>query len=80
LLIGSIPGILFASKLPLRIPDRPLRLGLAAVLALSGLKLVNVPESTYVLSVGVVLTVVALGWWAFATLRAPRARPARAYD
>jgi uncharacterized membrane protein YfcA len=80
LLIGSIPGILFASKLPLRIPDRPLRLGLAAVLALSGLKLVNVPDATYVLSVGVVLTVGALGWWAFTTMRAPRARPARAYD
>ena len=80
LLIGSIPGILFASKLPLRIPDRPLRLGLAAVLGLSGLKLVNVPEATYVLSVGIVLMLFALGWWAFTTMRVPRAAPARALD
>jgi uncharacterized protein len=80
LLIGSIPGILLASKLPLRIPDRPLRLGLAAVLGLSGLKLVNFPEATYVLGVGVVLTLLALGWWAFATTRAPRAVTARVYD
>jgi uncharacterized protein len=80
LLIGSIPGILFASKLPLRIPDRPLRLGLAAVLALSGLKLVNVPEATYVLSVGLALIMFALGWWAFTTMRTPRAVTARVYD
>ena len=80
LLIGSIPGILLASKLPLHIPDRPLRLGLAAVLGLSGLKLVNFPEATYVLGVGVVLTLSALGWWAFAAMRAPRAVTARVYD
>jgi uncharacterized membrane protein YfcA len=80
LLIGSIPGILFASKLPLRIPDRPLRLGLAAVLGLSGLKLVNVPGATYVLGVGVLLTLLALGWWVVMTMRAPRAVAARVYD
>jgi uncharacterized protein len=80
LLIGSIPGILLASKLPLRIPDRPLRLGLAAVLGLSGLKLVNVPEASYVLGIGVGLILFTLGWWAFATMRAPRAVTARVYD
>jgi uncharacterized membrane protein YfcA len=80
LLIGSIPGILLASKLPLRIPDRPLRLGLAAVLGLSGLKLVNVPEASYVLSVGVLLMFCALGWWAVLRMREPRAVTARVYD
>jgi uncharacterized membrane protein YfcA len=78
LLIGSVPGILFASKLPLRIPDRPLRLGLAGVLALSGLKLVNVPEATYVLAIGVAVVVGALLWWGLVAMRAPRAAPARA--
>src|SRR5919204_47692 len=42
LLVGSVPGILFASKLPLRIPDRPLRLGLAAGLRLGGVQAVDV--------------------------------------
>jgi uncharacterized membrane protein YfcA len=78
LLIGSVPGILFASKLPLRIPDRPLRLGLAGVLGLSGLKLVNVPEATYVLAIGVAVVVGALLWWGLVAVRAPRAAPARA--
>jgi uncharacterized protein len=80
LLVGSVPGILFASKLPLRIPDRPLRLGLAGVLALSGLKLVNVPEAKWVLGIGVVVVLGALIWWALAATRAPRAAPARALE
>jgi uncharacterized membrane protein YfcA len=80
LLIGSVPGILLASKLPLRIPDRPLRLGLAGVLALSGLKLVNVPEATYVLAVGITLVLGALLWWALVAMRTPRAAPVRATD
>ena len=80
LLIGSVPGILLASKLPLRIPDRPLRLGLAGVLALSGLKLVNVPEATYVLAVGITLVLGALLWWALVAMRTPRAAPVRAID
>src|ERR687888_422037 len=69
LLLGSVPGILLSSKLPLRIPDRPLRLGLAGVLALSGLKLVNVPEATYVLAIGVAVVVGGLLWWGVAAIR-----------
>src|ERR671936_270227 len=80
LLIGSVPGILLASKFPLRIPDRPLRLGLAGVLGLSGLKLVNVPEATYVLAIGVAVVVGALLWWGLVAMRAPRAAPARALE
>src|ERR671937_1118618 len=76
LLVGSVPGILLASKLPLRIPDRPLRLGLAGVLALSGLKLVNVPEATYVLAVGIAVVVGGLLWWGVAAIRTPRPVPA----
>src|ERR671927_274759 len=61
LLIGSVPGILVASKLTVRIPDDVLRLGLAGVLALSGLKLLNVPEATWVLSFGIAAVLGGLG-------------------
>jgi uncharacterized membrane protein YfcA len=43
LLVGSIPGVLVGSQLTLSLPERPLRLVLAAVLGLSGLKLLDVP-------------------------------------
>src|SRR5436853_525386 len=42
LLIGSVPGVIVGSQLSLAIPERPLRLVLATVLGLSGLKLLNV--------------------------------------
>ena len=48
LLLGSIPGILVASKFTVRIPDRILRLGLALVLGLSGLKLLEVPYASWI--------------------------------
>jgi uncharacterized protein len=87
LLVGSIPGILIASQFTVRIPDRPLRLGLAAVLGLSGIKLLNVPQATWVLTIGVGLVFVALLGWAVLAVRsstrlARQARPAaaRAFD
>jgi hypothetical protein len=39
LLAGSIPGVLLGSRLALYIPPRPLRTGLAAVLLLTGLRM-----------------------------------------
>jgi uncharacterized membrane protein YfcA len=44
LLIGSIPGVLIGSQYSVRLPEGILRLLLADVLALSGLKLLNVPN------------------------------------
>jgi uncharacterized protein len=44
LLIGSIPGVLVGSHYSVRLPDSVLRFTLANVLAISGLKLVNVPN------------------------------------
>jgi uncharacterized protein len=41
LLVGSIPGVLLGGRISLSIPDGPLRLVLASVLALSGLKLLD---------------------------------------
>jgi len=43
LLIGSVPGVLLGGRLTLSFPERPLRLLIAAVLGLSGLKLIDVP-------------------------------------
>ncbi len=43
LLLGSIPGVLVGGRLTLSIPEQGLRLLLAGVLGLAGIKLLNVP-------------------------------------
>ena len=53
LLIGSIPGILIGSHWAVRIPEAWLRLALANVLAISGLKLVHVPNVVLAAAIGV---------------------------
>jgi hypothetical protein len=63
LLLGSVPGILLASQLTLKVPERALRLSLAAVLILSGLKLVEVPESNVVIAAGISAGALALSVW-----------------
>ncbi len=78
LLLGSVPGILISSQFTLRIPDRALRLSLAGVLALSGVKLLNVPAASWIIAGGLALGVAALGMWSVnAWLARPRAAPAR---
>jgi uncharacterized protein len=61
LLLGSIPGVLITSQFTVRVPDRALRVSLAAVLTASGVKLADVPASTALmvgaLVVGAVLAV-----------------------
>jgi uncharacterized membrane protein YfcA len=52
LLIGSIPGVLIGSHYSVRLPEHVLRLTLANVLALSGLKLVNVPNVYLAIALG----------------------------
>ena len=51
LLIGSIPGVLISSQFTLRMPERALRAGLASVLLLSGIKLLDFPHDDVVLVV-----------------------------
>src|SRR6266480_804607 len=63
LLLGSIPGIWISSRFTVQLPQDALRLGLAGVLALSGIKLLNVPESSYVIAVGVGLGLAAFLVW-----------------
>ena len=60
LLVGSIPGVLIGSHVMIRLPDRALRSSLATTLSLSGLKLLNVPGSSWIVVVGLSLMVAAL--------------------
>src|SRR4029453_7410975 len=53
LLIGSIPGVLIGSHYSVRIPEAWLRLALADVLAISGLKLVQVPNVYLAVAIGI---------------------------
>ena len=59
LLLGSIPGILFASKFTVRVPEGALRVALATVLTASGLRLLEVPH--YELLVPAVLAFGTIG-------------------
>ena len=72
LLLGSIPGVLISSHFTLRMPERVLRLGLAAVLTLSGIKLLDFPHADVVLVAAAVASAVAFAGWA---LVARSARP-----
>jgi uncharacterized membrane protein YfcA len=53
LLIGSIPGVLIGSHFSVRLPESALRFTLANVLALSGLKLINVPNMWLAVALGI---------------------------
>ena len=79
LLVGSVPGILIASKFTVAIPERMLRLGLAGVLGLSGVKLLNVPQASWVLGIGLGVLFAAFAAWAI-TARLARPRPVTALD
>ena len=78
LLLGSIPGVLLGGHLTLSIPERPLRLLLAAVLGLAGIKLLDVPGAGVIvvvaLAAGATALLVFLGrhtWIRFQRARAP---------
>jgi len=64
LLLGSVPGVLVGGRLTLSIPEERLRLLLAGVLGLAGIKLLNVPFAgtivVVVLSAGAVALLVLL--------------------
>ena len=49
LLIGSIPGVLLGSQLTVKLPDRALRVMLALVLSLSGVKLLDPPGANLII-------------------------------
>jgi uncharacterized membrane protein YfcA len=81
LLLGSIPGIWIASRFTVRLPDDALRLGLAGVLALSGVKLLNVPQANWVIMGGLLVGVTLFIPWLLRThFQRPRPVPARSFD
>jgi hypothetical protein len=57
LLIGSFPGVLIGSALVLHVPERALRLLLAAILVLSGVKLADLPGANWIAGAGIVAAV-----------------------
>jgi hypothetical protein len=64
LLTGSIPGILLTSHFTLKVPDRALRLGLASVLMLSGIKLIDFEGADWVIAGGALIAALAISTWA----------------
>jgi uncharacterized membrane protein YfcA len=60
LLLGSIPGVLIGGRLTLSIPEQGLRLVLAAVLGLAGIKLLDVPGAGVIVVVALSAGLVAL--------------------
>jgi uncharacterized membrane protein YfcA len=74
LALGSVPGVLFASQFTLRMPERALRVALATVLLLSGIKLLDFAWANWVIAGGAVAGVVALALWALAERTGRRAR------
>jgi uncharacterized protein len=78
LLVGSIPGVLIGSQLGIGLPDRPLRAALATTLVLSGVKVVGVPESSWIIVGALIAGALALGAWKLAQRESRRPVPARA--
>jgi uncharacterized membrane protein YfcA len=63
LLLGSIPGVLVGGRLTLSIPEQSLRLLLAFVLGLAGIKLLDVPGAGIIVVVAFAAGLVALLVW-----------------
>ena len=82
LLTGSIPGVLISSQFTLKVPDRALRLGLASVLMLSGIKLIDFAGADYVIASGAIIAALAFCAWGLIARagRRPRAETATTSD
>jgi uncharacterized membrane protein YfcA len=75
LLTGSIPGVLISSHFTLKVPDRALRLGLASVLMLSGVKLIDFAGVDYVIAAGAITAGLGFAAWGFVARLGRRPRP-----
>jgi uncharacterized membrane protein YfcA len=76
LLVGSVPGVLVGSRVSVGLPDTVLRFSLAAVLALSGLKLLDVPyaNALVIFSLGAGFAAL-LAWGILLVVRRPTPAP-----
>jgi uncharacterized protein len=79
LVLGSVPGVLLASQFTLRMPERTLRVGLAAVLLLSGIKLLDFPHSDVALVAAAAVVVAGFATWGLVVRTARRPRPETSY-
>jgi uncharacterized membrane protein YfcA len=75
LVVGSVPGVLIASQFTLRMPERGLRLALAFVLLLSGIKLLDFAASNWVIAGGAAGAGAALAIWGLAGRIGRKPRP-----
>jgi uncharacterized membrane protein YfcA len=80
LLLGSVPGILISSRYTVKVPDMTIRGGLAGILIISGLKLLNVPEANWVLGGGLIFILIVLTIYTVRVMTSeePRTMPERA--
>jgi len=76
LLVGSVPGILISSRYTVSVPDLTIRGGLAGILIITGLKLLNVPEANWVLGGGLVFLFVVLTIYTVMVMRSQQPRTA----
>jgi uncharacterized membrane protein YfcA len=74
LVLGSVPGVLIASQFTLRMPERGLRVALASVLLLSGIKLLDFAASNWVIA-GAAAASAALAIWALVSRLGRKPRP-----
>jgi len=72
LLLGSVPGILLTSRFTLKLPDIAMRIALGTILVLSGVKLLNVPQATWILVVGLCALGAGLAGYGVRAWLAPR--------
>jgi uncharacterized protein len=75
LLTGSIPGVLISSHFTLKVPDRALRLGLASVLMLSGIKLIDFAGADYVIAAAAIAAGLGFAAWGLVARLGRRPRP-----
>jgi uncharacterized membrane protein YfcA len=77
LLLGSIPGILLTSRMTIHFPERTLRIALATTLAVSGVKLTDLPNTNALMVVALVVGLVLLGIVEMQRRNVPAPLPAR---
>jgi len=75
LLVGSIPGVLLGSQMSIKVPDRALRIAFGLVLLLSGIKLVEVPQASLIVLVGLAAGALALAVYSVRLVQGRRAVP-----
>jgi uncharacterized membrane protein YfcA len=63
LLVGSIPGVLIGSQVSVGLPETALRFALAMALALSGVKLLDVPYANEIVVTSISAGLAALAVW-----------------